>query len=81
MAESRDVLSDAAEIPAEPHPALTAPLTDGELQIAGRLANASNATYLAVLTTEDGPIECVYKPIRGERPRRTTSIPRKEPLT
>ena len=45
-----------------------APLTDGELQIAGRLANASNATYLAVLTTEDGPIECVYKPIRGERP-------------
>lgn len=62
------MLSDAAEIPAEPHPALTAPLTDGELQIAGRLANASNATYLAVLTTDDGPIECVYKPIRGERP-------------
>jgi len=62
------VLTDAAEIPDEPHPALTAALTDGELQIAGRLANASNATYLAVLTTDDGPIECVYKPIRGERP-------------
>ena len=26
---------------------------------------ASNATFLAVLTTDDGPIECVYKPIRG----------------
>ena len=62
------MLTDAAEIPDEPHPALTAALTDGELQIAGRLANASNATYLAVLTTDAGPIECVYKPIRGERP-------------
>ena len=61
-------LTNAAEIPDEPHPALTAALTDGELQIAGRLANASNATYVAVLTTEPGPIECVYKPIRGERP-------------
>ncbi|MET1006104.1 MAG: SCO1664 family protein [Propionibacteriaceae bacterium] len=62
------MLTDAAEIPDEPHPALTAALTDGELQIAGRLSNASNATYLTVLTTEAGPIECVYKPIRGERP-------------
>jgi uncharacterized repeat protein (TIGR03843 family) len=61
-------LSDAAEIPDEPHPALTAELTDGELQIAGRLSNASNATYVAVLTTDRGPVECVYKPIRGERP-------------
>ena len=34
----------------------------------GRLSNASNATYLSVLTTDAGPIECVYKPIRGERP-------------
>lgn len=58
----------AAEIPDPPHPALTAVLTDGELQIAGRLANASNATYLAILTTTVGLVECVYKPIRGERP-------------
>lgn len=58
----------AAEIPDAPHPALTAVLTKGDLQIAGRLANASNATYLTVLSTACGPIECVYKPIRGERP-------------
>ncbi len=50
------------------HPALSAVLTDGELQLAGRLANASNATYITVLTTGDDQLECVYKPIRGERP-------------
>ncbi|MDN5770474.1 MAG: SCO1664 family protein [Microlunatus sp.] len=61
-------MTDAAQIPDEVHPALTAALTDGELQIAGRLTDASNATYLAVLSTALGLIECVYKPIRGERP-------------
>ena len=61
-------MTDAAALPDEPHPALAAVLAEGDLQIAGRLANASNATYLAVLTTGGGPIECVYKPIRGERP-------------
>lgn len=61
-------MTDPAELLDEPHPALTAALTDGELQIAGRLSNASNATYVTVLTTELGPVECVYKPIRGERP-------------
>lgn len=66
--EPAAVVTDVAEKPAEPHPALTAELSEGELQIAGRLTNASNATYVAVLTTAAGPIECVYKPIRGERP-------------
>lgn len=61
-------MTEAAETPDEPHPALTATLTEGELRIAARLANASNATYVAVLTTQRGPIECVYKPVRGERP-------------
>ena len=51
-----------------PHPALTASLTDGELTVTGRLLQASNATFLAELTGACGPIECVYKPVEGERP-------------
>ncbi|HZA03867.1 MAG TPA: SCO1664 family protein [Propionibacteriaceae bacterium] len=50
------------------HPALTAPITDGELTVTGRLLQASNATFLAELTGPCGPIECVYKPVEGERP-------------
>ncbi|HET9647494.1 MAG TPA: SCO1664 family protein [Microlunatus sp.] len=50
------------------HPALTTVPGNGELEIVGRLVEASNATFLARLTTEDGQIDCVYKPIRGERP-------------
>jgi uncharacterized repeat protein (TIGR03843 family) len=50
------------------HPALTAALTDGELTVTGRLLQASNATFLAELTAPCGPIECVYKPVEGERP-------------
>jgi len=50
------------------HPALTAPLGDGELAITGRLLQASNATFLAELAAAAGPVECVYKPTEGERP-------------
>jgi uncharacterized repeat protein (TIGR03843 family) len=53
--------------PPPEHPALTAVLGDGELEIVGRLVQASNATFLARLTTADGEIDCVYKPIQGER--------------
>ena len=51
-----------------PHPALTAELAQAELQITGRLLQASNATFLAELQTAGAPIECVYKPLEGERP-------------
>ncbi len=54
------------------HPALAAELTTelaaGDLQLAGRLVQASNATFLATSSVGDRQIECVYKPIRGERP-------------
>lgn len=55
------------------HPALTVSLDDldltvAELQITGRLLQASNATFLAELTTPDGTTEWVYKPVEGERP-------------
>lgn len=54
--------------PALTHPALTAELTPAELRITGRLLHASNATFLAELPTDGIPIECVYKPLEGERP-------------
>ncbi|MGI8457375.1 MAG: SCO1664 family protein [Propionibacteriaceae bacterium] len=50
------------------HPALTAVLGSGELQLTGRLMSASNATFLAELTCGEVVTQCVYKPIGGERP-------------
>jgi hypothetical protein len=43
-------------------------LTDGEVEVAGRLTDASNATFLCRVTSGDEERLCVYKPIRGERP-------------
>jgi uncharacterized repeat protein (TIGR03843 family) len=59
---------DDARPPRAPHPALTAALTPAEIRITGRLVQASNATFLAELQTDSMPIECVYKPLEGERP-------------
>ncbi|MBA8795310.1 putative repeat protein (TIGR03843 family) [Friedmanniella endophytica] len=50
------------------HPALTTVLGDGDFEITGRLTQASNATFVGQLRGEDGDVQCVYKPIRGERP-------------
>jgi uncharacterized repeat protein (TIGR03843 family) len=50
------------------HPALTVSLAEGELTVTGRLLQASNATFLAELTGPCGSVECVYKPVEGERP-------------
>ncbi|HEX8510712.1 MAG TPA: SCO1664 family protein [Propionibacteriaceae bacterium] len=50
------------------HPALDARLGDGELEVVGRLMQASNATFLSRLKSASSEIDCVYKPIRGERP-------------
>ena len=47
---------------------MTASLGAGELTVTGRLLEASNATFLAELAGSSGPIECVYKPVEGERP-------------
>ena len=40
-------------------------LRTGEIEIEGRLIDASNATFLC---TVDGDVRVVYKPVRGERP-------------
>jgi uncharacterized repeat protein (TIGR03843 family) len=51
-----------------PHPALTAELGRADVQITGRLLQASNATFLAEFEANGKTIECVYKPLEGERP-------------
>ena len=43
-------------------------LSQGELQVTGRLVDASNATLYASATFEDQSLVCIYKPIAGERP-------------
>jgi uncharacterized repeat protein (TIGR03843 family) len=43
-------------------------LTNGTLDIEGRLSDASNTTLRAVITLDDVVARCVYKPVRGERP-------------
>jgi uncharacterized repeat protein (TIGR03843 family) len=43
-------------------------LTEGEMQIEGRLVDASNTTLRAVITLGGLRGRCVYKPVRGERP-------------
>jgi len=43
-------------------------LSQGELQVTGRLVDASNATLYATTTHQDQSITCIYKPIAGERP-------------
>ena len=42
--------------------------SDGELELTGRLVQASNATFFAELSGPTGVLSCVYKPVRGERP-------------
>ena len=44
-------------------------LADGELELEGRLIDATNATFLCRISLPDGSSgRCIYKPRRGERP-------------
>lgn len=43
-------------------------LTAGELEITGRLVDASNATLFGVMHHEGVTLEVIYKPVAGERP-------------
>jgi len=43
-------------------------LTSGDLQVTGRLVDASNATLYATSSLESQEVVCIYKPIAGERP-------------
>ena len=43
-------------------------LEQGEMEVAGRIVEASNATLLAHVTANGRTATCVYKPVAGERP-------------
>jgi uncharacterized repeat protein (TIGR03843 family) len=43
-------------------------LATGELNVEGRIVDASNATLFGEITGDRGTISCVYKPVAGERP-------------
>jgi uncharacterized repeat protein (TIGR03843 family) len=43
-------------------------LSEGDLQLEGRLMDASNTTLRAYVTLDGVTGRCVYKPVRGERP-------------
>ena len=43
-------------------------LSRGELEVRGRLVDASNATLYSAATLDGVEVRCVYKPVAGERP-------------
>ena len=43
-------------------------LNTGELEITGRLVDASNATLFGLMHYEGSTLEVIYKPVAGERP-------------
>jgi uncharacterized repeat protein (TIGR03843 family) len=43
-------------------------LRNGDLTLSGRLLSASNATFVGHSTLDGVSVECVYKPVRGEKP-------------
>ena len=43
-------------------------LTEGEMEITGRLVDASNATLFGSITRNDISVDVIYKPMAGERP-------------
>jgi hypothetical protein len=66
-----------SEQPAGPDADLRAPvddaealrlLEDGEIDLEGRLVDASNVTLVGAIRTATLAAECVYKPVAGERP-------------
>jgi uncharacterized repeat protein (TIGR03843 family) len=65
------------ERPADPAAGLRAPaddaearalLLDGEIDLEGRMLDASNVTLVGYIRTDELEAECVYKPVAGERP-------------
>ncbi len=43
-------------------------LREGTIEIEGRMLDASNATLFCTIAAGEATAECVYKPVRGERP-------------
>jgi uncharacterized repeat protein (TIGR03843 family) len=49
-------------------PAVPGLLRHGRIEITGRLVDASNATLFGTVALDGMQAQCVYKPVRGERP-------------
>jgi hypothetical protein len=49
-------------------PEALALLREGEIDLEGRLLDASNVTLVGSIRCGDLLAECVYKPVKGERP-------------
>lgn len=43
-------------------------LSEGRMEIEGRMPNSSNGTFLVTVGHEDRVVRAIYKPLRGERP-------------
>jgi hypothetical protein len=63
--QEQDGLTPPREMPEEDALAL---LSNGELEIEGRLVDASNATLYCAVRLDGVAAACVYKPVAGERP-------------
>jgi hypothetical protein len=64
--------ADPQDEPLAPSPtdrqAALALLREGTIEVEGRMVDASNATLFCSITAGEASAQCVYKPIRGERP-------------
>jgi uncharacterized repeat protein (TIGR03843 family) len=66
--------ADRARQPAEPGPSeisedsMLRLLREGEIEVQGRLIDASNATLYCAVSLPGQQVACVYKPVAGERP-------------
>lgn len=49
-------------------PAVPELLLHGQIDVTGRLVDASNATLFGTISADGVSAQCVYKPVRGERP-------------
>ena len=49
-------------------PAVPELLVRGRIEITGRIVDASNATLFGTVSADGASTQCVYKPVRGERP-------------
>ena len=62
-------MTDPIALPVPPdETAMLTALRDGDLQVEGRLLEATNATFYCSLHHDYVDVHCVYKPIAGERP-------------
>ncbi len=62
---SADPVPGPPDLPAE---RLLRVLTEGAVEVAGRIMPASNITLLGRVCLDDEAVPCVYKPVAGERP-------------